>query len=60
MYVDGLKITDWVKGSMFEYLLYNQGVPIGWLLSQDIVGGYGSNSCGEITAERLTLFCYMV
>lgn len=51
----GAKIADWVKGGTFqvkeerainysnsnrEYLITNKGVPLGWVLSQDIVGGY--------------------
>lgn len=54
----GAKIAAWVKGETFvyrqerpikqsysncEYLLYNQNKPIGWLLSQDCVGGFGSD-----------------
>ncbi|MBP1041246.1 N-acetylmuramoyl-L-alanine amidase [Vagococcus sp. BWB3-3] len=53
----GVKIAEWVKGKTFtyrqerptkqsfsncEYLLYNQEKPIGWVLSQDCVGGFGS------------------
>lgn len=55
----GAKISDWVKGSTFavkeeraikysnsnrEYLITNKGVPLGWVLSQDIVGGYNAGN----------------
>lgn len=57
----GAKIAQWVKGRTFayrqerpikqsrsncEYLLYNKDQPIGWLLSQDCVGGVGSEVSG--------------
>lgn len=55
---NGAKIAEWVKGKTFgyrqerptnqsrsnrEYLLYNQNKPIGWLLSQDSLGGSSVN-----------------
>lgn len=55
----GAKIADWVKGGMFqvkserainysnsnkEYLITNKGVPLGWVLSQDVVGGYNAGN----------------
>lgn len=60
----GEAISSWVKGQSFEvkqerpitqsysnreYLLVNKGTEIGWVLSQDIVGGYGSDKVGKTT-----------
>lgn len=65
----GAKIAAWVKGRTFdfrqerpikhsysncEYLLYNQNQPIGWLLSQDCVGGYGSNLVTKTSSPQVT------
>lgn len=63
----GTKIADWVKKqkifeydmsrpisqsySNTEYRLINKGTPIGWVLSQDIKGGYGNEKVGKTTPK---------
>lgn len=59
----GAKIASWVKEqktftysqeraitqgySNKEYLITNKGVALGWVLSQDVKGGYGSDKVGK-------------
>lgn len=62
----GGKIASFVKGGTFEvkdqrgikysksnqeYLITNKGVVLGWILSQDIEGGYGSDKVGTSTSK---------
>lgn len=36
-----------------EYLIVNKGTVLGWVLSQDIEGGYGSDRVGEANLNYL-------